>query len=88
MKREEAEKIIKTHRLVERKAKKGDWIYIVTPEDDRVNKGEIWEFVDYGCRPGSLFIKHPEGTRLEDDAANINNSKYLVVVGYPGISFV
>lgn len=79
------DKIIKNHKLVERQAKKGEWIYILFSNNSRVHKGEMWEFVD---NDGGIFIKHPNGARQSDGAANIgSNSKYLVVQGYPGISF-
>lgn len=66
--------------LVDRKAQKDEWIYITESGDDRAVVGEIYQFVEEGLN--SLHIKHPEGMRCGDSAANIDPSKYLVLDGY------
>ena len=67
--------------LVARPAKVGEWVYITKSCEERASKGKIYEVAPYGM-DSCLFIKHPEGLRSTDGAANILRSEYLVLDGY------
>ena len=67
--------------LVKRPAKVGEWVYITKSCEERASKGKIYEVAPYGM-DSCLFIKHPEGLRSTDGAANIWHSEYLVLDGY------
>jgi len=63
------------------KFKVGEWVYITKSHAKRAVNGEIYEVAPYEIGSG-LFIKHPDGKRISDGAANICYSEYLVLDGY------
>ena len=70
--------------LTRRPAKVGEWVYITESCDDRAEVGSIYKVMPRECGGNSLYIAHPRGTRRTDGAANIVESKYLVLDGYTG----
>ena len=72
--------------LTRRPAKVGEWVYITESCDDGAEVGSIYKVMPRECGGNSLYIAHPRGTRRTDGAANIGESKYLVLDGYHGDS--
>ena len=70
-----------TVREVKRQAKVGEWVRITASKEVRAVNGRVYR-VAKGCRPGMLFIEHPDGKRYGDGAANVGASEYVVLEGY------
>lgn len=72
---------LKGVREVKRPAKVGEWVRITASKEVRAVNGRVYR-VAKGCRPGMLFIEHPDGKRYGDGAANVGASEYVVLEGY------